>query len=175
MPRKSWDTCTGPSNQQHDAHHSQTVRVLYQWHPLFGEELPVTGRKRDRAGDHVLCRLPDDTICVLPTWMFDPTPTHSLGPPLIAVEALQALRDLLDALRAGTDGDQASSIRSSTEGVHEGSCIPIATDVATESADECDLTHPAGRDASRVGARAGRSVGRGRAAIPRSTQRRRRR
>src|SRR4051794_7230620 len=101
------------------------MRVLYRWHPLFGEELPITGRKHDRAGHHLLCRLPDGTICILPTWMFDPTCTHSLGPPVIAVAALQALRDLLDALQGTTNRERAPSIRSSSEGVHDTPCLPI--------------------------------------------------
>jgi len=42
-------------------------------------------------GESLLCHLPDDTICALPTWMFEPAcHEHSVGPPLIAVDAIGA-------------------------------------------------------------------------------------
>ena len=57
--------------------------------------------------------------CLIP-----PVPTSTLGPPVIAIDALSALRELLDALRAVDGDDRASSLRSPREGVDE------ATDTA---------------------------------------------
>src|SRR2546426_11456095 len=101
-------------DQLHDAHHFQRITVTYRWHPLYGESLPVCGGKRDRYGEHFFCRLPDDTICLLPAWMFDSANRKSaIGPPVIAIEALAALRDLLTTVRAA--GASGSSLRSAPE------------------------------------------------------------
>ena len=54
---------------------------------------------KDCHGEHVFCQLPDQTVCSLPTWMFNPYCVElSLGSPQIAVEVLAELRDLLTAL-----------------------------------------------------------------------------
>src|SRR2546427_785305 len=74
----------------------------------------VCGARRDRYGEHFFCRLPDDTICLLPAWMFDSANRKSaIGPPVIAIEALAALRDLLTTVRAA--GASGSSLRSAPE------------------------------------------------------------
>src|ERR1043166_1010689 len=75
---------------------------------------------KDRHGEHIFCELPDGTICSLPSWMFRPESLHfSIGSPLISVEALSALRDLIDALRRPASCDMASLSQPPKEGVDE--------------------------------------------------------
>ncbi len=67
------------------------------------------GAKKKRRGEYVFCQLPDGTISSLPAWMFSPECAQlSLGSPLIAVEALLQLRDLLNALQVPSGCDKAS-------------------------------------------------------------------
>ena len=64
---------------------------------------------RDRHGEHIFCELPDGTICSLPIWMFRPECVDfSIGPPLIAVEALAALHDLVGTLQTPSNCGMAS-------------------------------------------------------------------
>jgi hypothetical protein len=71
--------------------------------------LRIHKRMKDRHGEHIFCELPDGTICSLPSWMFRPESMHfPLGSPLISVEALAALHDLIGALRTPASCDMAS-------------------------------------------------------------------
>jgi len=82
--------------------------------------LRIHKRMKDRHGEHIFCELPDGTICSLPSWMFRPESMHfSLGSPLISVEALAALRELIEALRTPASCDMASLSQSPKEGVDE--------------------------------------------------------
>ena len=75
---------------------------------------------KDRRGEHLFCDLPDGTIASLPSWMFDSACSQfSLGPPLVALEALVELRDLLDALQPPGECDRASLEVSPKEVLHE--------------------------------------------------------
>ena len=148
-------SCRCRASQLHNAHHFQTVTVYYRWHPLYGQTLAVWRRTRNRHGEHVFCRLPDDTLCALPVWMFDPACAEStLGPAVIAVDALSALRDLLDALRGVDGGGQASSLRSPREEVDEATDTTISSDHPTESpASSVAHVCGAGRQAGGAGPR----------------------
>src|SRR5205814_1948601 len=76
----------------------EAVTVYYRWHPLFGLSLPVHKRRRSSAGEQVFCQLPDGTLGSIPSWMLSPDCSRfSFGSPLISVEALCAVRDLLAA------------------------------------------------------------------------------
>ena len=67
----------------------------------------------------LLCELPDGTVAGLPGWMMDPSCEQcSLGEPLIAVDALRKLRDLLNALQHPPRCDKAS-LRLPEEGAHD--------------------------------------------------------
>ncbi len=63
---------------------------------------------KGRDGEHFFCRLPDDTICSLPSWMFSPHSRLSLEQPAIDVEALCELRDLLSTLQNSSPCDKTS-------------------------------------------------------------------
>src|SRR5579884_4022781 len=108
------------ANQLHNAHRFEAVTVYYRWHPLFRQTLRVQKRMKDRHGEHIFCELPDGTVCSLPSWMFRPECAYlALGSPIVSVEALAALRDLLDTLRARPQCDMHSLDQSSKEGVNE--------------------------------------------------------
>jgi len=84
---------------------------------------------KDRHGEHIFCELPNGTVCSLPAWMFRPESTQfALGPPLISVDALTALRDLIEVLQSPQPCGRASLNQSPKEGVNE------ATSNATQQA-----------------------------------------
>jgi len=75
---------------------------------------------RDCHGEHLFVELVDGTVCSLPAWMFDrECASFSVGAPVIAVEALMALRDLLASLQAAADCDKPSLNKPSKEEVSE--------------------------------------------------------
>ena len=95
------------SSQSHNAQEFETVTVYYRWHPLAGQKLIVHGRA-NRDGERVLCRLPDGSVCSLPAWILRPESSQfTLGKPLVSVDALRQLKDLLSTLQtsAGCDKD----------------------------------------------------------------------
>ena len=155
------------SNQPHNAHHFETATVYYQWHPLFRQTLRIRKRMKDRHGEHIFCELPDGTICSLPIWMFRPESTHfPLGSPLISVEALAALRDLVGALRTSASCDMASLSQPPKEGVDE------ATSDVNEHAVQPAAPRRAGSSTSSQQTKRTRSRTRGVAAKRRSRKRR---
>jgi hypothetical protein len=84
------------------------VTVYYRWHPLAGQKLIVHGRV-NRNGERVLCHLPDGTVGSLPAWMLRAESSElALGKPLVSVDALRELRDLLSALQASIGCGKAS-------------------------------------------------------------------
>jgi len=116
-PRSS---CRRRANGAHTAHHFETVTIYYRWHPLFGQTLRVRKHMKNRRGEHIFCELPDGTICSLPKWMFSPDCMRlSLGRPVISVEALVELRDVLTTLRLPSSCDKSSLERVSKEGENE--------------------------------------------------------
>jgi len=107
------------SSQSHNAQEFETVTVFYRWHPLAGQKLIVHGRV-NRNGERVLCRLPDGTVCSLPTWLLRPESSQfTLGTPLVSVDALRELRDLLSTLQASAGCGKASLKVVPKEGIDE--------------------------------------------------------
>lgn len=108
------------ANGSHNAYGLDVVTVRYRWHPLFGQTLRVCRRMKDHRGEHIFVELSDGTMCSLPSWMFssDCTIRCSLGAPLIAVEALCELRDLLSSLHP-TNGCGKASLKPFKEEVSE--------------------------------------------------------
>lgn len=148
-PRSECDS----SNGSHSAHNSQTATVYYRWHPLCGETLRVRKRVRDRLGERTFCELPDGTVCALPSWMLRPNcEQFSFGAPLIAVEALSALLDLLSSLSSTPAGGPPSLRRSSQEEAHDAN-NPAAPPAAAQAASDGPVqpqTQRAQRSSGRV-------------------------
>lgn len=150
-------SCLLRANQSHSAYSRDAVTVHYRWHPLFGQTLPVLRRMVDRRGEHLFVQLPDGTVCSLPTWMFNPSCStrYYLGPPLIAVDALRHLRDLLSSLRPSEDFGKDSANPPFMEGAIEehNRTARVATQPAT--GEQSDGSR-AGKQANGTGSRAGR-------------------
>ena len=138
--RQEWPSSARlKSSQSHNAQEFETVTVYYRWHPLAGQKLIVHGRI-NRNGERVLCRLPDGTVGSLPAWMLRADSSHFiLGKPLVSVDALRELRDLLSTLQAASGGGKASLKIVPKEGTNE---TAEATHTATAS------TAPAGGSGS---------------------------
>ena len=112
----------------------ETVTVYYRWHPLAGQKLIVRSRI-SRNGERVLCRLPDGTVCSLPTWILRPESSQfTLGKPRVSVDALRELRDLLSAVQASTGCGMASLKVVPKEGIHETAEAKHAATGSTASA-----------------------------------------
>src|SRR5262249_52618592 len=75
------------------------------------QTLPVIRRMSDRRGEHLFVRLSDGTVGSLPAWMFslECSTRCCLGTPLIAIDALRSLRDLLSSLQSSKDCGKASA------------------------------------------------------------------
>ena len=96
------------------------MTVHYRWHPLFGQSLRVHRRVKTRNGEQIFCQLPDNTLCALPMWMFRAECAQlTVGPPVIAVEALCELRDVLTAWQTPSSCDKAFLTQSPPEVVNE--------------------------------------------------------
>ena len=75
---------------------------------------------KNRNGEQIFCELPNKTICALPTWMFNADCARfTLGRPLIRIEALRELREVLTAWQTTSSCDKASLRQSPLEVVHE--------------------------------------------------------
>jgi hypothetical protein len=87
-------------NPSHNAYKAKnpTVTVHYQHHYLYGQKLPVWRRQKWEKEELVFCKLKDDTIVTVPTWMTDAAKctNMNLGKRLVDVSALLELRDFLD-------------------------------------------------------------------------------
>src|SRR5438552_8957392 len=106
----------------HNAHNLETVTVYYRWHPLFGLVVPVWRRSKYCDGERIYCKAPDGRICVVPEWMLRPECAHlCLGSPLVSLEALARLHDLLRDLKRSGFGDKGFLKLSRKEGSHEAS------------------------------------------------------
>ena len=74
--------------------------VRYPWHPLYGREVIIRGRRREPGSTRVRCQLLDDnTWRVIPEWMLDATRCRSMeicAEPRACWSALLGLRELLD-------------------------------------------------------------------------------
>jgi len=94
---------------------------------LAGKTLRVQKRQKDRFGEYIFVRLPDDTTCGLPAWMFSPACAEFVvGAPAISAAALTELRDLLAALRASLPCGMPSLKRTFTEDPNEAAATEAA-------------------------------------------------
>src|SRR5437868_7141488 len=114
-----------PPAHLHNAHNLETVTVYYRWHPLFGLALPVWRRSKYGDGERIYCKEPDGRICVLPEWMLRPECAQwCLGSPLVSVDALVQLRNLLRDLQCSGSEDKGFLKLSRKEGSHEANSEP---------------------------------------------------
>jgi len=80
----------------------ESVTVYYPWHALHGQTLTVFRREKQDRRELLFCELANGRLVGIPQWMTDRgCAAYSLGPPVIGVEALVALRELLAAVRRG--------------------------------------------------------------------------
>ena len=122
------------AKQLHNAHDLKCVTIYYRWHPLFGQSVRVHRRHRIQSEDYLHIRLPDDTTCGLPVWMFDSACLEFIiGDPLISVEALNELRDVLKTLPSEADKPLLSTFRKGD--THESSGEPASA--VKSQVDEC--------------------------------------
>src|SRR6058998_567024 len=91
------------SRQSHSAHHTEHVTVHYPWHPLHGQTILV--QRSVRHGREVWLCEPDERTAAIPVWMTDRVACAalSMGPVLVAVEALNELASLVRATHSAHD------------------------------------------------------------------------
>ena len=142
-------SCRPREKQLHNAHHFETVTVYYRWHPLAGKTLRVQKHQKDRCGEYIFVRLPDDTTCGLPSWMFSPACAEFvIGTPAVSIAALTELRDLLATLRAVPSCGIPSVKQPFTEVPNEAASAH-ASGSAVQSAANRDITNGNSRGQNR--------------------------
>ncbi len=104
-----------PRASLHNAHIGSLSKILYPYHPLFGEEYEAFGSALGKR-DMVYVRLPDHSTRGVPAWMFDPgvcAGIRSHDEPLIDVRALVRLSHLLDPAQPSKRnlGDEPTTAR----------------------------------------------------------------
>src|SRR4029434_7178269 len=83
----------------HTAHHSSIVRICYHHHPFFGQTGEIIRWLRRQTSESLVIELQDGLELAIPAWMLDPLAcslVHDAPAPCLTVEALLALRALLD-------------------------------------------------------------------------------
>src|SRR4029453_13963360 len=83
----------------HTTHHSSIVRICYHHHPFFGQTGEIIRWLRRQTSESLVIKLQDGLEIALPSWMLDPlacSHVHDAPAPRLSVEALLALRHLLD-------------------------------------------------------------------------------
>jgi hypothetical protein len=148
-----------PEKQSHNTHHFETVTVYYRWHPLAGKNLRVHKRQKDRYGEYIFVRLPDDTICGLPAWMFNVACAEFvIGTPFISIEALTELRDLLGELRASPLLCDMASVKEVLTEVPNEASAAAGSSAIQPTPDRSHTNRTAKRQKRRTRSRAGRTV-----------------
>jgi hypothetical protein len=99
----------------HSAYVQRVVTVHYRWHPLHKRSLPVVGAAPSRPA--VTVEVAKGVWREVPLWMTDEVACMGIseGPPLVSLEALLRLRELLDAMAASGVQGRASSGRPEEE------------------------------------------------------------
>ena len=84
----------------HTTHESQSHRIHYRHHPNFGESVDIIRCLRRQPDEAFIVKLNGESRLAVPGWMLDPLVCDGLREaerPEIAIDALLALRALLDA------------------------------------------------------------------------------
>jgi hypothetical protein len=117
--------------------------------------LIVHGRV-NRNGERVLCRLPDGTVASLPAWMLRAESSQlTLGTPLVSVDALRELRELLSTLQASPGCGKASLKIVPREGIDETAEAKHTATAFTAPAAGSASIESAGAQTKRPGKRTG--------------------
>src|SRR5262247_4524 len=83
----------------HTTHHSSIIRICYHHHPFFGQTVEIIRWLRRQHSESLVVKLQDGLELAIPAWMLDPlacSRVHDAPAPCLTVEALLALRALLD-------------------------------------------------------------------------------
>src|SRR4029453_7976454 len=83
----------------HTTHHSSHLRICYHHHPFFGQTGEIIRWLRRQTSASLVIKLQDGLELAIPSWMLDPLAcslVHDAPAPCLTVEALVALRALLD-------------------------------------------------------------------------------
>ena len=83
----------------HTTHHSSIIRICYRHHPFFGQTVEIVRWLRRQTTESLIVKLPEGLELAIPAWMLDPVACNLVcdaPAPRLTVEALLALRDLLD-------------------------------------------------------------------------------
>src|SRR5262245_26863222 len=73
--------------------------MCYHHHPFFGQTVEIVRWLRRQTSDSLVLKLRDGLEMAIPSWMLDPLACGDISDapaPRLSVEALWALRDLLD-------------------------------------------------------------------------------
>jgi hypothetical protein len=128
-------SCSGRNAQvvKHTAYKHRDLRIEYPWHPLVGRVLRACDGGRRRGGGSVLVEDRPGFFRTLPGWMCDPAYCARLdcGPPVVAVEALEALASALEAMRRAETVPSFSGEANPEEGTH---ATPIPTSIRSGAA-----------------------------------------
>ena len=117
LPVGVWQSCG--DKHHHTAHELHFHRIHYRYHPNYGQSVDIIRCLRRQQGETLIVNFDDDFRLAVPDWMLDAAVCGDLREaeePEIAINALLALRTLLDA-------------QSLPERRHSGSCgsLPITS------------------------------------------------
>ena len=135
---------SAPTCTIQNARLSRSAKVLYPYHPLFGQELEVLGSAGGKR-DLVYVILPDRTTQGVPGWMFDEVICSTVrvaGQPAIEGGALFRLAQLLDSFRESQrTGDDENK-----------SCFPAETASHSTASASCAAVGVSGETPTNPGA-----------------------
>jgi len=141
---------------RHTTHDSRPAQICYRHHPQFGSPVDIVRRLRREHEEQFIVNLPDDSRIAVPGWMLDPLVCEGLQEatsPQIAIEALLALRTLIDAQplpspsRTGSSG--ASPLEDGDSDAEQGAHTTPSTNVSAPEHRDA-LGAAASRDARAV-------------------------
>ena len=106
-----------PQGPSHNAYISKSVTIHYRWSALWGASLPVLRRIHREGGDCVVCESPSGGAITIPIWMTEPSvcAALSVGPPVVSLSALRALRTFLGGLHPTAKCDRSSGSTSPSQ------------------------------------------------------------
>ena len=167
---------TASRNVLINAHKTLRQRVVYRWHPMFGEEVSVHVGAGARKHGVLHCDVSGKTEVAglaIPIWMFEPSICQRMQlhrDPFVDMSALEILKQLLaDTIGCSkTKGVTDGQYQNSRKGEAAGDRLVISTSTGVGSADVGDKERDDaanGRDANRSREKSTRKRGGGRGGI----------